>query len=538
MKFRLIAALALLFSAPALSQNIKISDLPPASALTGAERIPGVQAGATVRITPSQIATYLGPTFQPLDSDLTSIAALSTTSTGRNLLTAADAAAIRTQAALGSIATQSAGSVSITGGSITGITDLAVADGGSGASTASGARANFGLVIGTDVQAYHANLAAFSGLTLVADRLPYANGSGTLSLATFTAAGRALIDDADAAAQRATLGVTATGGDTVYAFRANNLSDLANATTARSNLGLAIGTNVQAFDSDLTTWSGITPGTGVGTALAINVGSAGSVVTNGGALGTPSSATLTNATGLPISGLTASTLTAIGVGSVELGHASDTTLSRSSSGVLAVEGVTVSLNSTSATHTAGSIELGAASDTTLARASAGDITVEGNAVYRAGGTDVAVADGGTGSSTASGARTNLGLAIGTDVQAYNPAILGAWTSWTPAVTSGTGTITAYTSSGGYRLVGKTLYFWATVTITTAGTGAGNLIISNIPGTTGVRQVCYGGEDAVFGHMVWGTTTAAATTLTLRDYSGGTFIASGARVQASCVLEVN
>lgn len=44
------------------------------------------------------------------------------------------------------------------------------------------------------------------------------------------------------------------------------------------------------------------------------------------------------------------------------------------------------------------IELGHASDTTLARASAGNITVEGNALYRAGGTDVALADGGTGAS--------------------------------------------------------------------------------------------------------------------------------------------
>ena len=42
-------------------------------------------------------------------------------------------------------------------------------------------------------------------------------------------------------------------------------------------------------------------GTGVATALTVNVGTAGSPVVNGGVLGTPSSGTLTNATGLPIS---------------------------------------------------------------------------------------------------------------------------------------------------------------------------------------------------------------------------------------------
>ncbi len=137
----------------------------------------------------------------------------------------------------------------------------------------------------------------------------------------------------------------------------------------------------------------LTPGTGVATALAINVGSAGAFVTFNGALGTPSSGTLTNVTGLPIAGLVSSTSTPLGVGSLELGNATDTTITRSS---------------------------------------AGNIAVEGNLVYRAGGTDVPITDGGTGASTAATGLANLGGVALTDLAASTGAALVG------SITTGTG----------------------------------------------------------------------------------------------------
>ena len=128
---------------------------------------------------------------------------------------------------------------------------------------------------------------------------------------------------------------------------------------------------------------------------------------------------------------------------IELGHASDTTLARSSAGVVTIEGsevrtgtvpigkggtgqttasaaasalgvgaedqpsfVTVNANVNAGNVVTTTIELGHASDTTLARSSAGVVTIEGSEV-RTG--TVPIGKGGTGQTTASAAASALGV---------------------------------------------------------------------------------------------------------------------------------
>lgn len=92
--------------------------------------------------------------YQDVNARLTNVSGLAVTDggfivgDGSSFVIEAGATA-RDSLGLGSIATQASGSVTITGGSISGITDLAVADGGTGASTASAARTNLAAV-GTD----------------------------------------------------------------------------------------------------------------------------------------------------------------------------------------------------------------------------------------------------------------------------------------------------------------------------------------------------------------------------------------------------
>jgi hypothetical protein len=99
------------------------------------------------------------------------------TTFGRSLMDDADATAGRATLGLGSMATETASNY---------LTTAAAASG---------------------YQPLDAELSAIASLTSAADRLPYFTGLGAASLATFTTAGRNLVDDADASAQRTTLGL-------------------------------------------------------------------------------------------------------------------------------------------------------------------------------------------------------------------------------------------------------------------------------------------------------------------------------------------
>jgi len=111
--------------------------------------------------------------------------------------------------------------------------------------------------------------------------------------------------------------------------------------------GILVGNGTNAFTTVTAPVGAIVGTTDTQTLTNKTLGS-GTTVTN---IGTPNSGTLTNCTGLPISGLVSSTSTALGVGSIELGHATDTTISRVSAGRIAVEGVNVVTTSSTDTLT-------------------------------------------------------------------------------------------------------------------------------------------------------------------------------------------
>jgi hypothetical protein len=173
-----------------------------------------------------------------------------------NLSDLASVTTARSNLGLGTMAVQNAASVSITGGSITGITDLAVADGGTGVSTTP---ANGQLLIGNGTGYTVANLTAGTGVTIT-------NSSGGISIATTGAQSAETLTATVTNAESTTI----TKGQVVYAFGAtgNRMSvklanNSADATSAKT-LGIVSDASIAANGTGTITLVGVVDGLTLG----------------------------------------------------------------------------------------------------------------------------------------------------------------------------------------------------------------------------------------------------------------------------------
>jgi hypothetical protein len=104
-------------------------------------------------------------------------------------------------------------------------------------------RTTLGVAIGTDVQAYDATLAALAGVTTAADKLVYASGVDTFLTTDFTSTARTLLDDSSTSAMRTTLGVAI--GTDVQAYNAG-LASIAGLTTLADRMIYTTASNTYA----------------------------------------------------------------------------------------------------------------------------------------------------------------------------------------------------------------------------------------------------------------------------------------------------
>lgn len=258
------------------------------------------------------------------------------------------------------------------------------------------------------------------------------------------------------------------------------------AATLTNATGLPISTGVSGL------------GTGVATALAVNVGSAGAPVVNGGVLGTPSSGTLTNATGLPLTTGVTGTLP------VANGGTGVTTSTGSGSNVL----------STSPTLT--TPNLGTPSAVTLTNATGLPLSTGVTGT-------LAIANGGTGQTSANAAFNalvpsqtgNSGKFLttnGTDTSWATVGGGGAYSqgSWTPkiAINGVSGGVTYFAQSGIYTKIGDMVTVKAYIFIDSipAGTSSDQVTVIDLPFSTGGSGT-FGTGDAIF----YGDDAFASTT---------------------------
>lgn len=250
-------------------------------------------------------------------------------------------------------------------------TDLSIANGGTGSSTDTAARTALGVAIGSDVQAWGAFLDDLVPVSPPegSDAFLVSTGSGAWGL-ELPSTVRTTLGLGSLATQSSVNNSDWSGTDLAVLNGGTGASDVG---TARSNLGLAIGSNVQAWDAHLDDIAAVAPPTGADQFL---------VSTGAGAYGLESGSTVRTSLGL--GGLaTQSTVNNGDWSGTDLAvinggtGASDAATARSNLGVTRGN---LGLDTDDSPQFAG-VNVGHASDTTITRDGAGQIAVEGDAVF-------------------------------------------------------------------------------------------------------------------------------------------------------------
>ena len=355
---------------------------------------------------------------------------------------------------LGTMAVQSSSSVSITGGSISGISALEIASGGTGGITATQARTNLGLVIGGDIQPFSSVLTVLTNLAPNTDKLPYFNGTSSSTTTDFTSLGRTIVGSSSTS-------------------------------SLRSILGLAIDTDIQAYDADLSAIAALS-----GTGFLVRTGS-----------GTAATRTLVAGSGLTITNTD--------------GVSGNTTISIPSTAALTVASI----------------------------AATGQITATGGFIGSFTGTFsgvasnvsgiVALTNGGTGATNAANARSNLGLGTMALQNSSTVAITGGTLSGITSFAATNATLSGTISVGGAATFSSTAQFGGGVTFLSTSNAAGDFsvatnkfTVASVTGNTAVAgTLSVAGTSSLTGNVIFGSAISVTGTTTLGTANINSVIAS-------------
>ena len=397
------------------------------------------------------------------------------------------ASGARTNLGLGTIATQNASSVAITGGTITGITDLAVADGGTGASTAAGARTNLNAV--DQALTLTAGTGLSGGGDLTANRSFSITNTG-VTAAAYGAASKTLTATVNAQGQLTVL------ADTPIAITNTQISGLGTMSTQNANAVAITGGTITGI-TDLAVADG---GTGASDAAGARTNlnaanqattiTAGTGLSGGGDLSANRTINIANTT----------------VTAGAFGSASNTlTATVNAQGQLtALAATPIAIANTQVSG------LG-----TMSTQNSNAVTITGGSIT--GITDLALADGGTGASNAPDARSNLGLG--------SAAVLNAGVALGVATLDAGGTVPLSqipaSIQGGVSYQGAWNALTNTPTLVSSVGSKGYYYVVSVAGNTNLNGVTdwLVGDWAIFNGSVWQKIDNTDQVASVNGYTG-------------------